>query len=104
MNTHVTDVFPFFFQLDLGSDIVYTVFDEDKNGVVDLDRQTCTCRLFQLEQLPCVHAMIAIRHRKCDVYEFCSDYYSSACWKATYVGVVYPLHHQGDWVVPNDVR
>ncbi|KAL5563973.1 hypothetical protein UlMin_033720 [Ulmus minor] len=65
-------------RLDPASDTIYTVFDGDKNGVVNLDRRSCSCRRFQLEQLPCAHAMIAIHHRKRDVYEFCSDYYSSA--------------------------
>ncbi|KAL5581751.1 hypothetical protein UlMin_014193 [Ulmus minor] len=83
---------------------MYTILDGDKNGVVDLQARTCSCRQFQLEQLPCAHAMIAIRHSKRDVYDFCSEYYNSSTWKATYVGVVYPLPHQGDWVVPNEVR
>ncbi|KAL5562716.1 hypothetical protein UlMin_032463 [Ulmus minor] len=91
-------------RLDPASDTVYTVFDGYKKGLVDLDRWTCSCRRFQLDQLPCVHAMITIRHRKRDVYEFCSDYYSSAYWKATYATVIYPLPHQGDWVIPNEVR
>ncbi|KAL5544128.1 hypothetical protein UlMin_007912 [Ulmus minor] len=85
-------------------DTVYTVLDGDKNGVVDLQARTCSCRRFQLEQLPCAHAMIAIRHSKRDVYDFYSEYYNSSTWKATYARVVYPLPHQGDWVVPNEVR
>ncbi|KAL5549324.1 hypothetical protein UlMin_004555 [Ulmus minor] len=85
-------------------DTVYTILDGDKNRVVDLQARTCSCRRFQLEQLPCAHAMIAIRHRKTDVYDFCFEYYNSSTWKATYVGVVYPLPHQGDWVIPNEVR
>ncbi|KAL5549541.1 hypothetical protein UlMin_004772 [Ulmus minor] len=63
--------------LDPASDIMYTVLDRDKNGVVDLQARTCSCRRFQLEQLPCAHAMIAIRHSKRDVYDFCSEYYNS---------------------------
>ena len=82
---------------------MYTVLDWDKNGVVNLQARTCSCKRFQLEQLPCTHAMIAIQHSKRDVYDFCSKYYNSLTWKATYAGVVYPLPHQGDWVVPNRV-
>ncbi|KAL5549018.1 hypothetical protein UlMin_004249 [Ulmus minor] len=69
--------------LDPASDTMYTVFDGDKNGLVDLDRRTCSCRY---------------------VYEFCSDYYSFTCWKATYATVVYSLPHQGEGVIPNKVR
>ncbi|KAL5557538.1 hypothetical protein UlMin_039774 [Ulmus minor] len=90
--------------LDPASDTVYTVLDGDKNGVVDLQARTCSRKRFQLEQLPCAHAMIAIQHSKRDVYDFCSEYYNSPTWKVTYAGVVYPLPYQGDWVVPNEVR
>ncbi|KAL5580685.1 hypothetical protein UlMin_013127 [Ulmus minor] len=90
--------------LDPVSDTVYTVLDRDNNGVVDLQARTCSCKRFQLEQLPCVHAMIAIRYSKRYVYDFYSEYYNSSTWKATYAGVVYPLPHKGDWVVPNEVR
>ncbi|KAL5572232.1 hypothetical protein UlMin_021829 [Ulmus minor] len=91
-------------RLDPASDTVYTILDGDKNGVVDLQARTCSCRRFQLEQLPCALAMIAIRHSKKDVYDFCSEYNNSSTWKVTYAGVVYPLPHQGDWVFPNEVR
>ncbi|KAL5549342.1 hypothetical protein UlMin_004573 [Ulmus minor] len=84
-------------------DTVYTILDGDKNRVVDLQARTCSCRRFQLEQLPCAHAMIVIWHSKRDVYDFCFEYYNSSTWKATYVEVVYPFPHQGDWVIPNEV-
>ncbi|KAL5538898.1 hypothetical protein UlMin_046250 [Ulmus minor] len=66
-------------RLDPAYETVYMVFDGDKNGVVDLQARTCSCRRFQLEQLPCGHAMIAIRYMRGDMYNFCSDYYLSEC-------------------------
>ncbi|KAL5539101.1 hypothetical protein UlMin_045399 [Ulmus minor] len=69
-----------------------------------MEAEKCKTRQFQLEQLPCAHAMIAIRNSKRDVYDFCSEYYNSSTWKPTYTGVVYSLPHQGDWVIPNEVR
>ncbi|KAL5564949.1 hypothetical protein UlMin_028113 [Ulmus minor] len=74
--------------LDPANDTVYTVLDGDKNGVVNLQARTCS----------------SIWHSKRDVYNFCSEYYNSSTWKAIYAGVVYPFPHQGDWVVPNEVR
>ncbi|KAL5537601.1 hypothetical protein UlMin_043526 [Ulmus minor] len=89
--------------LDPACETVYMVFDGDKNGVVDLQARTCSCRQFQLDQLPCAHVMIAIRHMRGDVYDFCSDYYLSKRWKATYAGMVYPFLHQADWVIPIEI-
>ncbi|KAL5558735.1 hypothetical protein UlMin_034946 [Ulmus minor] len=57
-------------RLDPASDTLYTILDGDKNGVVDLQARTCSYRRFQLEQLPCAHAMIAIQHSKRYVYDF----------------------------------
>ncbi|KAL5558900.1 hypothetical protein UlMin_035111 [Ulmus minor] len=91
-------------RLDPKCETVYTVFDGDKNGVVDMQARTCSCRRFQLEQLPCAHAMIVIQHLRGDVYDFCFDYYLSECWKAIYTSVVYLLPHQANWVVPNEIR
>ncbi|KAL5548452.1 hypothetical protein UlMin_003683 [Ulmus minor] len=91
-------------RLNPTSETVYMVFDGDKNGVVDLQARTCSFRQFQLDQFPCAHAMIAIRHMRGDVYDFCSDYYLSEHWKATYAGMVYSLPHQADWVVPIEIR
>ena len=48
--------------------------------------------------------MIAIRHMRGDVYDFFFNYYLSERWKATYAGVVYPLPHQADWVVPIEIQ
>ncbi|KAL5570506.1 hypothetical protein UlMin_027081 [Ulmus minor] len=64
-------------RLDPACETIYTMFDGDNNGVVDLQAWTCSCKRFQLEQLPCAHVMIAIRHMRGDVYDFCFDYYLS---------------------------
>ena len=80
------------------------MFNGDKNGIVDLEVWTCSCRRFQLDQLSCAHVMIAIRHLRRDMYEYCFDYYSLEHWKSTYVRVDYPLPHKSDWIVPDDVR
>ncbi|KAL5552342.1 hypothetical protein UlMin_002518 [Ulmus minor] len=63
-------------RLDPAFDTYYMVFDNDKNGIVDLEAHTCSCRRFQLDQLLCAHAIIAIRHLRGDVYEYCFEYYS----------------------------
>ncbi|KAL5542916.1 hypothetical protein UlMin_010626 [Ulmus minor] len=91
-------------RFDPACESIYMVFDGDKNGVVDLQARTCRCRQFQLDQLSCAHAMIAIWHMRGYVYDFCSYYYLSKRWKATYANVVYPLLHQADWVVPIEIR
>ena len=37
---------------------------------MDLNRWTCTCTLFQRNQIACKHAVKAIQHRRGDVFEY----------------------------------
>ena len=38
-------------------------------ATVDLQRRTCTCRIFDLDKIPCPHAMEVIRSQHGDVFE-----------------------------------
>ncbi|KAL5580756.1 hypothetical protein UlMin_013198 [Ulmus minor] len=89
--------------IDLVSDTYFTVYDGGKNGLVNFKAQTCTCKKIQLDQLPCAHAMLAIRKISADMYAYYSDYYLTKRWKCTYAGVVSPLPHQTEWMLPNEV-
>ncbi|CAL9030197.1 unnamed protein product, partial [Prunus brigantina] len=39
------------------NEVEYNVLDGDLNGLVHLQNRSCTCRKFDLEQLPCKHAI-----------------------------------------------
>ena len=50
-------------------------------ATVDLQRRTCTCRIFDLDKIPCPHAMTTIRSQHGDdfgnkIYLYTSPYYS----------------------------
>ena len=44
---------------------IYLIKDGRKDGIVNLKKKTCSCRKFQLELLPCRHAVAAIRYLIC---------------------------------------
>ncbi|VVA34667.1 PREDICTED: FAR1-RELATED SEQUENCE, partial [Prunus dulcis] len=46
----------------------YNVLDGDMDGLVDLTNNSCSCRKFQLEQLPCKHVVAVCRFLKVSVY------------------------------------
>ncbi|XP_022883905.1 uncharacterized protein LOC111400751 [Olea europaea var. sylvestris] len=69
--------------------------------IVDLSEETCTCREFQLNCMPCVHASRAACFRGKTLYELCSRYYSSDYWKGAYSETIYPVPREVDWVVPS---
>ena len=81
----------------------FEVHDGKQNGIVDLENRTCSCREFDLDQIPCAHALAAIKYRGLHYTTFTSPYYSTAYLLSAYSGEIHPVGHQGDWLVPADV-
>ncbi|KAL0543854.1 hypothetical protein IC582_018959 [Cucumis melo] len=54
----------------------FHVKDLGKEEVVNLQTKECTCKEFQVEQLPCSHAIAAARDRNINVYSLCDNYYT----------------------------
>ncbi|KAL0553530.1 hypothetical protein IC582_007428 [Cucumis melo] len=62
----------------------FHVKDLDKEEVVNLQTQECTCKEFQAEQLPCLHAIVAAWDRNINVYSLCANYYTNEYLLAAY--------------------
>ncbi|XP_070009920.1 uncharacterized protein [Nicotiana sylvestris] len=57
------------------TDHIHTVLDGVKRYIVCLENKKCSCGQFQLDELPCAHALAALRHRKETYENYCSLYY-----------------------------
>ncbi|KAL5560476.1 hypothetical protein UlMin_036687 [Ulmus minor] len=64
----------------------FDVVDGDRNYCVDMALWTCTCRKFQLDQLPCDHVLAVVRKTPYQAYDLCSLYYTREFWHETYRG------------------
>jgi hypothetical protein len=71
--------------------------------IVDFSENSCTCREFQLNRMPCVHATRAACLRGTSLYDLCSPYYTSVYWMGAYSETIYPVSREVDWVVPNEI-
>lgn len=112
----------------------YNVTENQNNSIVDIQAKTCACRGWDLEKLPCHHALACARYAS-EVYcrkfvsdhiyyqcltslhlilmnryasipvpEMCSEYYTSDTLRQAYRGEINPLPHAQNWVVPDQVR
>ncbi|XP_034218975.1 uncharacterized protein LOC117630347 [Prunus dulcis] len=50
------------------NNVQFNCLDNDMDGLVDLTNNNCSCRNFQLEQLPCKHVVAVCRFLKLNVY------------------------------------
>lgn len=82
----------------------FEVFSGGFCAVVDLAQRKCTCRMFDLDKMPCVHAMAAIQQMKYPVRSFISDYYQFQAWCLAYEETIYPLPNKSEWNVPDHIN
>ncbi|XP_075080534.1 uncharacterized protein LOC107766830 [Nicotiana tabacum] len=71
--------------------------------IVDLKKRTCNCLEFQLDELPCPHAIAAINKRYLQKSDYCSNWYSKETWLKTYEGHVNTVGDQKSWDIPQNV-
>ncbi|XP_075099243.1 uncharacterized protein LOC142176078 [Nicotiana tabacum] len=85
------------------TDHIHTVLDGVKRYMVCLENKKCSYGQFQLDELPCAHALAALRHRN-EIYEnYCSPYYTRKSLLLTYEMPVNPLPDEGKWDVPQHI-
>lgn len=82
----------------------FQIFDNNKNAEVKLNYKTCTCRVFDLDQLPCAHVMAVCKFRNLDPYQYCSRYYYLATLKEAYSDSIHPVSSPENWEVSEEVR
>ncbi|GMN47892.1 hypothetical protein TIFTF001_017065 [Ficus carica] len=72
--------------------------------IVNMSKRTCTYRQFQVDQIPCPHAIAVCNHRRIDSYNYCSNYYTKDYLYACYAHVVHPIGSAEGWDVSEEVR
>ncbi|XP_050207838.2 uncharacterized protein LOC126657220 [Mercurialis annua] len=83
---------------------LHSVEDGDKTFIVKLNERTCTCCRFQLDEMPCPHAIAILSKLHQEPYQYYSDFFTKENMLATYEGVVYPMPSQNNWDLPANVE
>lgn len=58
---------------------------------VDMRNRKCMCGVFQIDGVPCRHAMRVIQHNREDPKSYCSQYFTGAMYKAVYELNILPM-------------
>ncbi|XP_070004923.1 uncharacterized protein [Nicotiana sylvestris] len=85
------------------TEFLHLVIDGQTRNVVRLHERNCTCGRFQLDDIPCPHAMAVIQKFHMDSYKYCSDYYSIDYLLKIYEITVNPLPDETTWQIPEHV-
>ncbi|KAK2661814.1 hypothetical protein Ddye_000388 [Dipteronia dyeriana] len=81
----------------------YLVKDGKHDGLVDIEHRTCTCRNWDLDQLPCDHIIAVARFTKTNFNSLCHEYYSTSWMQTAYPPTINPVPHPFFWEEPDEV-
>ncbi|XP_050207758.1 uncharacterized protein LOC126657158 [Mercurialis annua] len=70
---------------------IYTVIDNGEKYTVKMQERKCTCKKFEIDELPCQHALAILNEMNLDPYQYCSKYYTKESMLATYDETVFPI-------------
>ena len=73
------------------------------DAVVDIFNKKCSCKVFDIDRLPCAHAIAAALHARVGVYSLISPYYTKKYYMLAYQHTIYPVGSQSQWDVPDEV-
>nr|XP_016470267.1 PREDICTED: uncharacterized protein LOC107792557 [Nicotiana tabacum] len=82
---------------------LYTMFEGVRQNIVCLEEGTCSCRKFQMDELPCLHAWEVLKNQQLKPGQYCSFYYKKDSLLRTYEFPMHPMPDESLWVIPTEV-
>jgi len=73
------------------------VEDRDQSYVVNLENETCACRSWQMNGIPCIHAAKVILGVGRKLSEFVAPCYTTSNWRETYSFGFRPVNGMIEW-------
>ncbi|CAE6017984.1 unnamed protein product [Arabidopsis arenosa] len=85
---------------------------EGKEYFVNLLLKTCSCKVFDIQKYPCVHALAGFiafendttRTRSMEIHELVSKYYWAEMWALAYYRTIYLVPDKSQWDIPDDIK
>ncbi|XP_047258951.1 uncharacterized protein LOC107851978 [Capsicum annuum] len=74
--------------------------------IIDIDRGTCNCGQYQIDEIPCAHVIVILKSKNIDVKEYgcyCSELYRPNTIVKTYELPIVTMLDMKDWNIPQFV-
>ncbi|XP_016576450.2 uncharacterized protein LOC107874081 [Capsicum annuum] len=88
-------------RMTASSTYVYSVYESGRKYIVDLESGTCNCARFQIDQIPCAHAIAVLKSKHVkELEEYCSEYYKPNTLVKTYEVSIVPMQDKKTEMFP----
>ncbi|XP_019095110.1 PREDICTED: uncharacterized protein LOC104757102 [Camelina sativa] len=81
----------------------FEVKDDKNKFVVHLKNKTCTCCVFDIDRIPCIHAIAAAKRTNMDEYKLVDHFYLTDIWAKAYAESIHPSGDVKSWVFPDSL-
>ncbi|XP_016553039.1 uncharacterized protein LOC107852498 [Capsicum annuum] len=86
------------------SPYIYSVYKSGRRYIIDLESESCSRWRFQIDQIPCAHAISILKSKHVKKFgPYCSEYCKPATLVKTYEVSIISMPDRTDWNVPNSV-
>ncbi|XP_060194942.1 uncharacterized protein LOC132624134 [Lycium barbarum] len=93
-------IYDFLEEVEPSTEFVYTVHDGGRRFILNLNNKTCSCHMFQLDEILCLHAWAVIKKKNLVADDYCSDLFKPETVLKTYDVPVDPLPDEREWNIP----
>ncbi|KAM3304695.1 hypothetical protein P3S67_011561 [Capsicum chacoense] len=73
------------------TDYVYSVLYEDQRFIVCLDKKTCFCHRFEIDEISCAHVYAVLKSKHFEPDDYCSDFFKLVSVLGTHEVSILPL-------------
>jgi len=88
----------------LNGEAGFEVRDKKWRFTVDLNNRTCSCRYWQVSEIPCAHACAALFKMSEEPNKYVHMCFSLEAYKRTYQHVLQPIEHESAWPVSQNPK
>ncbi|XP_016558900.1 uncharacterized protein LOC107858659 [Capsicum annuum] len=81
---------------------LYCVYDSGRRYIVDIERDTCNCGRYQIDEIPCPYGIAVLKSKNVDVKDYSryfSELYRPQTIVKTYELPIVPMSDKKDWNV-----
>ncbi|XP_060200781.1 uncharacterized protein LOC132629055 [Lycium barbarum] len=93
-------IFDFLEEAEPSIEYLYTVYDAGRRFIVNLDNKTCSCQMFQIDEIPCLHAWAVIKKKNLMADDYCSELFKPDTVVKTYDVAVDTFPDEREWKIP----
>ncbi|XP_060195329.1 uncharacterized protein LOC132624589 [Lycium barbarum] len=77
--------------VEASTEYVYTVNDGPRHFIIDLKKKTCSCRMFQMDEIPCSYVWAVLKSKNLTADAYCSGLFKPSTVVNTYDVPIDPL-------------